>query len=257
MTEPSLSVVTIVRNEAHNIEDFFRCIEGIADELIIVDTGSTDTTVERIHEMTQQASFPVHFLEKRFEPFHFGKAKNFAINRARGSYVFFLDADERIDQTFRVALKALLQKQHIHVLQTNRVDELVPHFIDPQFRIFENDPAIRYGEDAAACVDEILQFNGDAFIFDHPLLHFQGKNHLLRRPQRNLFQLELDVDRTPRTRGWLREILRGVVAFYYIFKKIYFTREARKDGRIGLKYALLRAWYKFLVHFFVACKPRQ
>ncbi len=254
-TVPTISFVLIVRNERHNIQQYFKSIEGVADELVIVDTGSTDGTIECIESLRPMASFKVQLVQEDIRPFHFGKAKNSGIARASGDYIFLLDADERLTPSLRESLKVFLTDRDPLLVCFNRVDELVPHFIDPCIRLFKNNLNIRYGEDDASLVDEILQFQGEVLEFDQPILHYQGINHLLRRPQRNLFQLELDVNRTNKEHGTLRELFRGFASFMYIFRKIYFRRKAWKDGKIGFKYALLRAWYKFLVHFFIAMKP--
>jgi len=254
--KPTISVTISVKNEAHNIEDFFRTIEGITDELIIVDTGSTDDTIARIQTCIAAAPFPVVFLEKHFEqPFHYGIANNYAIRHATKEYVFKLDADERLTDAGRATLRKFLRERKPLAVWFNRKDDLVPHFFDPQDRLLKNGQGIFFEEDPENRVDMGLNFKGAMAKFSEPILHFQGRNHILRRPQRNLFQLELDIDALPRTRGSVREIIRGVFAFYYIFKKLYFRRYARRDGWNGFKYAFIRAWYKFLMHFFVAFKP--
>src|ERR1700743_3565185 len=93
---PTISVATIVKNEAHNIQPFFDSIRGVADELVIVDTGSTDATVEEIKKCAASAKFPVHLYEMKWSPFHFGIAKNYAIDHSNKEYVLVLDADERL-----------------------------------------------------------------------------------------------------------------------------------------------------------------
>lgn len=251
----TISVISIVKNEEHNMKEFLRTLVGLADELTIVDTGSTDTTVALIHQWMPLSPYKVRFLERQFTPFHFGKAKNFAIERARGDYIASLDADERVSELFKKSLKKKILSRP-RVLLTNRVDELVPHYVDPQTKIFQNFQGIKYGEDDHSRVDETLYFEGNPTPFPHPILHKQGINHLLLRPSRQRAQLEIDVDRTPRTRSRAREIVRGFFTFYYIFKKIYVGRQSYKDGWLGFKYSVLRAWYKFLVHFHVAFKHR-
>ena len=46
MTTPRLSVTLITKNEAHNIEDCLRSVQGLADEIVVLDSGSSDGTVE-------------------------------------------------------------------------------------------------------------------------------------------------------------------------------------------------------------------
>lgn len=82
-----LSQCMIVKNEEKNIRNALSWGRGIADEQIVVDTGSSDRTMEIAREMGAKVySFP--WTED------FSAAKNFAIRKARGRWIAFLDADE-------------------------------------------------------------------------------------------------------------------------------------------------------------------
>jgi glycosyltransferase involved in cell wall biosynthesis len=83
----TLSVVTIAFNEEHNIVD---CLDSVrwADELIVVDSGSVDLTVDR----AKQFRAKVMQMEWR----GYGATKNEALQHATGDWVLWLDADERV-----------------------------------------------------------------------------------------------------------------------------------------------------------------
>ena len=82
-----LSQCMIVKNEEKNIRNALSWGREIADEQIVVDTGSSDQTMEIAREMGAKVySFP--WTED------FSAAKNFAIRKARGQWIAFLDADE-------------------------------------------------------------------------------------------------------------------------------------------------------------------
>ena len=82
-----ISVVIIVRDEAAQIE---RCLESAAwaDEIIIVDTGSTDGTVDICKKYTDKIY--------NTEWIGFGPLKNFAVSKASEKWILNIDADERI-----------------------------------------------------------------------------------------------------------------------------------------------------------------
>ena len=84
-----LSVCIIARNEEKNLSRALASVRGIADEVVVADTGSTDRTVE----IAKEAGAVVC----RF-PWcdDFSAARNFAINQARGDWIFLLDADEEL-----------------------------------------------------------------------------------------------------------------------------------------------------------------
>ena len=84
-----LSVCFIARNEEKNLPRALASVRGIADEVIVADTGSTDRTVEIATEM---GAMVYHF------PWgdDFSAARNFAVDHARGDWIFWLDADEEL-----------------------------------------------------------------------------------------------------------------------------------------------------------------
>lgn len=81
----------IVKNEAHQLEEILQQVRAIADEIVIVDTGSEDNTVEVAKRYTTR----VFFLPWQDD---FSLARNFALQQARGNYFMWLDADDRIPQ---------------------------------------------------------------------------------------------------------------------------------------------------------------
>ena len=92
MPPPRLSVTIITKNEAHRIE---RCLRSVAfaDEIVVVDSGSTDTTVDiarRLGARVVETDWP-----------GFGVQKNRALDLARGDWVLSLDADEVVGDELR------------------------------------------------------------------------------------------------------------------------------------------------------------
>ncbi len=86
-----VSACVIVKNEALNIPKWLACMKRIADELIVVDTGSEDNTIEIARAEGAQV-----------ECFRwcndFSAAKNYAVSKANGEWIVFLDADEYFPQ---------------------------------------------------------------------------------------------------------------------------------------------------------------
>jgi len=87
-----LSQCMIVRNEEKNIERALRWAKKVAYEQIVVDTGSTDRTIEIAERMGAKV-FHFQWIDD------FSAAKNFAIEQASGNWVAFLDADEYFSET--------------------------------------------------------------------------------------------------------------------------------------------------------------
>ena len=97
-----LSVCYIIFNGERIIEKSIRSVYDIADEIIIVDSFSTDKTEEIC------TGFPkVKFIKKKFEGF--GEQKNYTLAHASGEWILFLDSDEVPDAVAVQAIKDILK----------------------------------------------------------------------------------------------------------------------------------------------------
>lgn len=140
-----LSQCMIVKNEERNIRQALSWGKGLVREQIVVDTGSTDNTVQIAQELGASV---YHF------PWcdDFSAAKNFAIEKATGNWIAFLDADEFFPPEELKKLRKILQKAHenkkeiirtsmVHVFDREREDI---QEVSVQERIFRNRKDLRY-----------------------------------------------------------------------------------------------------------------
>lgn len=98
----TISLCMIVKNEEEVLADCLSSIQDIVDEMIIVDTGSTDQTKEIAH------SFSAKVLDFEWVQ-HFAKARNFAFSHATKEYILWLDADDVLLEEDRQKLLQLKQ----------------------------------------------------------------------------------------------------------------------------------------------------
>lgn len=107
MTKPLISVCMIVKNEAELLPRALANLPGFFDELIVVDTGSTDDTVA-----VAQAHGAQVLRYDWGEPGHKAEARNLALDAATGKWIVVLDADEIIEQPLE--LRKWLQESGPH-----------------------------------------------------------------------------------------------------------------------------------------------
>ena len=98
-----LSACVITKNEEENIGTWLASMKKIADEMIVVDTGSTDRTVE----MAKEAGARVFHHAWQND---FAAAKNAALEKAEGDWILFLDADEYFSPQTLPKVRPLLEK---------------------------------------------------------------------------------------------------------------------------------------------------
>lgn len=102
VNSPTLSLAMIVKNEEDNIGRCLESVKDVVDEIIVVDTGSTDRTVEIAKSYNAKVFF--HQWKNNF-----AEARNVSLEHATGDWVMFLDADEELVAEDAPKLKELLE----------------------------------------------------------------------------------------------------------------------------------------------------
>ncbi len=147
--KPRLSVCMIVKNEERFLGQCLASVKDIADELIVIDTGSTDRTVAIAREHGAQVG---HFEWCN----DFAAARNASIAPATGDWILFLDADEELSPIGKADLPRLLSQTQfslyrlpiINTHQGENSQSYVP-------RLFRNPPGLMFW----GCVHEgVLSF---------------------------------------------------------------------------------------------------
>ena len=98
-----LSACLITFNEGHNLPRALTSLAGIADEIVVVDSGSTDRTAEIA------STHGVSFFERTFT--NHADQKNYAASCARNDWIFLLDADEELSGELRKSLMEWKQRE--------------------------------------------------------------------------------------------------------------------------------------------------
>src|SRR5262245_15241204 len=138
-----LSLCMIAKNEEANLSACLASVADLVDEMIVVDTGSTDRTREvataggaRVYDFTWVDDFAA--------------ARNESIRHATGDWILWLDGDEHFDEENRHKLRAL--KANLNGVEAGFVmkqrswaasSRQAPTLVD-QLRLFRNLPAIRW-----------------------------------------------------------------------------------------------------------------
>lgn len=197
-----ISQCMIVKNEEQNIRQALSWGKGVVYEQIVVDTGSTDNTVQIAEEMGAKV-FHFEWCDD------FSAAKNYAIEQASGDWIAFLDADEYFSERDAHRIPGMLKKienlslkgGRIHMLRSAwlHLDDAGKVFsAGQQDRIFRNIKGLRYKNR----VHEVLTFSNGQLprysLTDLAIMHTGYMKSLgAEKGNRNIPLLKKSVEEDP------------------------------------------------------------
>ncbi|MDR3002178.1 MAG: glycosyltransferase [Fibromonadaceae bacterium] len=133
---PLLSLCMIVKNEESNLKECLESVQGLADEIIITDTGSTDKTVEIAQNYGAKIE---HFIWIK----DFSAARNYSISKASSRWIIWLDADDRVpEKTVEEIRKKLSMEIPDKVFYFEICDNKGTRF--SQIRVFPNNGKVQF-----------------------------------------------------------------------------------------------------------------
>ncbi len=138
--QKGLTVVMIVRDERENLEELLPGVVLEADEVVVVDTGSTDGTPETARELGARV------VEHPWED-HFSDARNRGLDEVETSHAMWLDADDRIESADLATVRREALRQGDAGLMLRLVSESPnPDFVSTchQLRVFPSRPEHRF-----------------------------------------------------------------------------------------------------------------
>lgn len=241
-----LSVVIITKNEAHIIGTTLQSLQGLTDDFIIVDSGSTDATIEICNK------FNATIIETTWDGY--GQNKNKGIDAAKYNWILNLDADEAIDAELKTAIMQL---------QLND-EETVYNF---KFKNFFGDKWIRFGEWAGdkhirlfnrnkvrwntAAVHEGLMLGNKTkvVLLRGNILHYTTE-HIDEYIGKTIAYARLNAQKYQQ-QGKQANFFKLRMAPGFTFFQHYILRLGFLDGWEGYLIAKTTAWYTFLKYSFL------
>ncbi len=241
MTRPTLSVIIITKNEAELVG---QCLESVkwADEIIVVDSGSTDATVEICRRYTDKVTvtdWP-----------GFGPQKNRALAKATGDWVLSIDADEEVTAELAKEIQASLSNPEAQGYTLSRLSSYCGRFMrhsgwwpDPVLRLFRREA----GAFTDARVHECVLVPGQVEALQQTLLHhsYRSIDQVLNKVNHYSHEGALALQAKGRRAGLFTAIGHGLWSFIrtYLFKAGFL------DGREGFILAVSNAegtYYRYL-----------
>ncbi|WP_300373774.1 glycosyltransferase family 2 protein [Methyloprofundus sp.] len=236
-----LSIIIITKNESEHIS---RCLESVlwADEIIILDSGSTDDTVAICKQYTPlvyQTNWP-----------GFGVQKQRALDKAQGDWVLSIDADEYLSEALKVEIQQAIQQEAIQGFEIPRLSSYCGKSMkhggwwpDRVLRLFQRSN----GHFTAALVHEKIIITGKLGQLSEPLLHetYVNLEEVVSKVNTYSSLGAQELYKKGKTSSLSSAILRGL----WTFIRTYIIKSAFLDGPQGLMLAISNAeaaYYKYL-----------
>jgi glycosyltransferase involved in cell wall biosynthesis len=160
-TEPTLSACIIVKNEEKILEQCLDSIKDVVNEIIIVDTGSTDNTVEIAKRYTNR----VYFHEWQND---FSEARNYSLQYATGDWILIIDADEKLEKDDIPILRHTLKRNEYNSIYFSVLSD-IPSGISKNYsqRVFRRGKGYYDG-----IIHNQLVCEGDTVVTDIRMYHY-------------------------------------------------------------------------------------
>jgi len=241
---PTLSVILITRNEEANLADCLASLEGIAQQIVVVDTNSSDRTLDIAKSYGAVIAQPQDWPG-------FGPQKNRALDLATGEWVLSLDADERLTPALKSEIvTAIHHSAHVDCFAIPRLSWYCGRFIrhsgwNPDYvdRLFQRGSA-RFSDDL---VHERLLHSGQVAKLENPMLHYSFMNYsqVLQKIDRYSTASAEQAFAKGKTSTPLKAVLHGVWSFF----RTYFLQAGFLDGPQGFTLAMSNAqgtYYRYV-----------
>ncbi len=234
----AVSVVVITKNEQKNIRDALSSA-SFADEIIVLDSFSTDGTVDICREFTDRV------FQENWRGFSGQKQR--AVELARNDWVFVLDADERITPALAEEIKKLMEAGpetpgYYCPRRNHFMGREIRHggwYPDYSVRLFDR----KRGRFKERAVHEAVKLDGEAGYLKNPMLHFtydSVSDYILRADKYSTLAAQ-EMHKEGRRAKTSDLFLRPHMTFI----RMYLLKRGFMDGVHGLLLAGLYSYYTF------------
>jgi len=246
-----LSAFLIVKNEAADLPGCLDSLRGLADEIVVVDSGSTDST----RELAKAVG--AHVVTREFD--HFSAQKQFALEQCTSDWALSIDADERVSPELAAEIKQTLAHPLADGYELRREMYFLGHRLrfggvgtDWPLRLFRR----QKGKFSSASVHESIQVDGTVRRLTEALKHYSYAS--IEEYQAKCDQYSTLAAQELFNRGRRFSILDHLRPGWELFQRIV-LQGAWLDGGPGLMYAALSshaAWLRAIKLWDIQRRPK-
>ncbi|PIS14315.1 hypothetical protein COT64_03205 [Candidatus Shapirobacteria bacterium CG09_land_8_20_14_0_10_39_12] len=233
-----ISAIILTKNEEKNIRECLLSV-SFCDEVLVIDDNSTDKTAEIADKFG--AKVIKHSLDNDF-----GQQRNFGLEKAKGNWVLFVDADERVGSESQDEIKEKTKTNTVNGFCLKRIDFFMGRWL--KHGEISSIKLLRLGRKNCGrwerTVDEIWKIKGTVGTLNKPLLHYSHPD--LTQFLENINQrstLNADYLFNEGKKNTLLEWLKPLAKFI----RSYFFNLGFLDKTAGFVFAVLMSMHSFNV----------
>jgi len=238
----TLSVVIVAMNEERTIGRVLEAVRSIADEILLVDSGSEDKTIEIAKNLGARV---IHQ-----DWLGYAGQKNYALSLAKSDWLLSLDADEVLTPEAVAELKEIVSGETAGKCDGYKIPRIlyigelpVRHggfYPDAQLRLIRNGK----GKFRDRMVHERIFVDGPVAVLKHPMLHYSYKNvEEFTKAMDKYARLSAAEYKHDGSHKWRANKLNELVHPVWTFFARYFLRLGSLDGKLGLELTLIYSDY--------------
>lgn len=232
---PLLTLSMIVKNEEKYLRECLESVREVADEIVIVDTGSTDSTIAIAEEFNAKV---YHFDWIN----DFAAARNYALERSTGDYILYMDADERLSEKSVPELKKIIKSglKGAFNCTVNNIDTINnrPHLMK-YTRLFKNNKKLKFiGAVHEQIIESVKALNYKILNCNIEIIHVGyniQREGIVQKAKRNLELLLKEYEKEPSA---------------YVTFQLAQTYSALEDEQNTVKFFRLTTEHPGSLHFY-------
>lgn len=238
----TLSVLIRTKNEERNIERAIKSVDGLAQEIVVVDSGSTDRTVDIAKSLGAKVFF------REWEGY--ANQINYGISLCSHEWIFLLDADEELSEELKESIKKELRDPKYEVYEVCRrtyyLGDFLKHAWYPEWRarLFKKGKVFFEG-----MLHERVVFEGKVGRLKGDLYHYTYKS--LEDQYLKAIKYAKIMAQEMKEKGKKFRLYNLIFNPLWYFIKVYFLKLGFLDGVRGFLVAMSGSIYTFLKYKFL------